>query len=400
MPKINIIEVNDFDYIEGGASKIAVETANLLSENPDYKVYFFSGTNSSKESFNNKEIKLSCNQEPSIKSSNKIKGAFSNIYNFHSRAILKRTLKHLDKNNTIIHYHGWTKILSSSVFDIAFKMGFKTILTTHECFSACPNGVFYDFKIDKVCTKRALSLECLCSDCDYRSYSYKILRSIRMFVQRDIVGMNRKIGNVICVSDLNKELIKPYFDTNTCFYRINNPSSSTYKKGLKENYYLFVGRIEHSKGIIDFCECIESLCLKGIVIGDGELLEECKRKYKNIIFLGWQKKETISEYLVKAKCLIFPSLAYESFGLSILDSLKAGTPVICSDVCGAKFLIKEGQNGFVYTDYNDLLSKIRIFETNSIQIDDDKTDFSSFSNAHYQKQLGTVFENIICSRKV
>ena len=39
----NVVIVNDFNYIQGGASKVAIDTANLLVEK-NIKVYFFSGT--------------------------------------------------------------------------------------------------------------------------------------------------------------------------------------------------------------------------------------------------------------------------------------------------------------------------------------------------------------------
>ena len=197
---MNIVIVNDFDYIEGGATKIAIETANLLSHNRKNKVFFFSGTDTDGISLDSKVIKVSTGELEAIKRKNKLFALLSNIYNINSRKKLSELLKTLDKKNTIIHYHTWTKILSSSVFDVAFKMGFHTVLTAHECFSVCPNGVFYNFMDNKVCDKKALSLNCFLCNCDSRNYLYKILRFLRSFVQQKIIKINNKIEYVICVS--------------------------------------------------------------------------------------------------------------------------------------------------------------------------------------------------------
>ena len=43
LPKgTNIVIVNDFDYTQGGASKVAIDTANMLVEHcDDVNIYFF-----------------------------------------------------------------------------------------------------------------------------------------------------------------------------------------------------------------------------------------------------------------------------------------------------------------------------------------------------------------------
>ena len=34
----------------------------------------------------------------------------------------------------------------SSVFDVAFKMNFKLVLTLHDYFTACPNGGYFNYQ--------------------------------------------------------------------------------------------------------------------------------------------------------------------------------------------------------------------------------------------------------------
>ena len=82
----NVVVINDFDYIQGGASKVAIQTANLLKENnPDLNVYFFSGAHDSKSNLRSDVISICTNQGESLKSKNKLKGAIDNLYNFKAK---------------------------------------------------------------------------------------------------------------------------------------------------------------------------------------------------------------------------------------------------------------------------------------------------------------------------
>ena len=145
-----------------------------------------------------------------------------------------------------------------------------------------------------------------------------------------------------------------------------------------------------------FCKSITELNLNGVVIGDGELFKQLTSKYTQIKFLGWQDSKTINKYLSEAKALIYPSLAYESFGLSIIDALSYNTPVFCSYVCGGSYLIQDGVNGFVFSDYFDLISKLKQFEKKpfSFEFNND-----SYSKEVYLDSVEQLFNKIIQSDK-
>ena len=140
----NIVIINDFDYVQGGASKVAIDTANLLSD--EYNVYFFSGDSNQSSTLKENIKKVCTNQGETLKDKNKLRGIINGIYNFKAKNQLKKLLSTLDENETIIHVHGWTKCLSSSVFDISWKLGFKLVLTMHDYFTACPNGGYFNYK--------------------------------------------------------------------------------------------------------------------------------------------------------------------------------------------------------------------------------------------------------------
>ena len=112
----------------------------------DYNIIFFSGDSKETNVLDSRVKNICTNQGEALKDKNKLRGAINGIYNFRAKKELEKILKTLNKEETIIHIHGWTKCLSSSVFDIIFKMKFKVILTMHDYFIACPNGGYFNYK--------------------------------------------------------------------------------------------------------------------------------------------------------------------------------------------------------------------------------------------------------------
>lgn len=67
------------------------------------------------------------------------------IYNRKAGKLLEDLLNTLKENETIIHVHTWTKVLSSAIFAIADKKNIPVFLTVHDYFLTCPNGGCYDY---------------------------------------------------------------------------------------------------------------------------------------------------------------------------------------------------------------------------------------------------------------
>lgn len=70
----------------------------------------------------------------------------------------------------------------------------------------------------------------------------------------------------------------------------------------------------------------------------------------------------IEYYIKKRGLFILPSYS-EPASISLLESISAGVPVICSDSCGTRIYIKENSNGFIFKTNNEtsLLKKLNIY---------------------------------------
>lgn len=362
----NVVIVNDFNYTQGGASKVAIDTARLLNED-GLKVYFFSAVNKEEEKINGVTY-ISTNQNEALKERNKIKGAINGIYNFKAKREFKRLLKTLNSDNTIIHVHGWTKALSSSVFDIAFKMEFKVVLTLHDYFTACPNGGYFNYKQNEICHLKPLSWKCIKCNCDSRNYGFKLYRIVRQFVQNKIVKLNDKLEYAISISDFSEKILRPTLGKNTKVTRIYNPididENAEKVDPSKNEYYLYVGRVSKEKGVDLFCQAISELGYKGIVVGDGDERQKLETQFPNIEFTGWKNKDEVKAYMKGARALIFPSRWYEGAPLTPIEAMQYGVVVLVSENSSAREYITQNiQNLAMFkTNKNDLKKILNEYE--------------------------------------
>lgn len=140
---------------------------------------------------------------------------------------------------------------------------------------------------------------------------------------------------------------------------------------IKEDYYVYLGRVNEVKGVRTLCKAAAQLDKKLIVIGDGELLPELKETYKNcshIEFKGLMQWEEFMPILQKARMMVLPAEWSENNPLTVIESQSLGTPVLGANIGGIPELIVEGgksatatvPNGMTFTSGNveDLEDKI------------------------------------------
>lgn len=127
------------------------------------------------------------------------------------------------------------------------------------------------------------------------------------------------------------------------------------KKGIG-----FIGALVNEKNPRDFIELVKELRKKGIlepayVIGDGYLRKELEKisEGQNIFFLG-EIIET-EKYLKKLLCVVSTSKT-EGFGLSILESMACGIPVIALESPGSNYLL--GDLDLVVPDKSQLIELV------------------------------------------
>ncbi len=116
--------------------------------------------------------------------------------------------------------------------------------------------------------------------------------------------------------------------------------------GRDWNQIIFIGRIEPAKGVHVLVQVYSELKnefpdLKLSIFGDENYWpdfigrkEEFERGLPGLKFHGKVPQKQLSAHLQKAGLLVFPSISFESAGLSVVDAQASGCPVVAFGVGG------------------------------------------------------------------
>jgi len=116
---------------------------------------------------------------------------------------------------------------------------------------------------------------------------------------------------------------------------------------LTRPIFLFVGRIAVEKNLADFLD----LDLPGskLVVGDGPMLGELRRRYPAAQLIGKREGEALARVYASADVFVFPSLT-DTFGLVLLEALASGLPVAAYPVAGPLDVIDDNGVGVLDRD--------------------------------------------------
>lgn len=366
----NIVIVNDWASIEGGAANVAINSAIGLAKH--YCVYLFSAVQPIDSRLKKAGVNVICiGKKDVLHDENRFRAICKGLWDNETKREFEHLLATLDPAESIIHFHTWTKALTASLYAVTAKMDFRTVITLHDFFCFCPNGGFYDYQRNEICTKRPISLACLVCNCDVRSYPQKIWRSIRMKIQNRVLARNKKLY-FISISALTRRICVSLINGSRKVYTVVDPveiNGNQPNKLLENDKYLFMARLSPERGAELFCQAVTDLNLKGIVLGDGYLRKELMEKYPNIEFAGWVTAGDKQFYFKQAKAFVFTSLWYETFGLSVAEARSYGIPCIVPDACAASEQIIDGETGYIFKTGNldSLKEAITKYENTDIQ---------------------------------
>lgn len=377
---MKIIILSDYAFINGGNAQVALTTSVALAKK-NYDVTLFTAVGPiAGFLLNVPNLNVIClNQYDILSDPNRIRAIVNGLWNYKARKIFKMLLNNFDKNNTIIHIHSCSKALSSSCIQIANKMGFKMVYHLHDYGIACPNMGFYNYKKQKICKLKPLSMKCIMTNCDSRHYIHKIWRLIRQWIQINISGMPDKI-NYIYISKFSYKILAQFLNINNKSYYISNPIDVKKEKRIhveNNKEFIFIGRLVPEKNPMLLAKVANDMKIPVTFIGSGICEKEIKEIYPQAKITGWLNKNEINNLLKKARCLIFPSNWYECQPLVVLECLSKGIPCISSKECASSECLIDKKNGLLFENNNlkELTAAIKIFQ-------DSKNVFIMSNNAY------------------
>jgi glycosyltransferase involved in cell wall biosynthesis len=166
----------------------------------------------------------------------------------------------------------------------------------------------------------------------------------------------------------------------------------------KNNYYLAIGRLTTYKKFDLIIDAFNDLGLPLKIAGRGIEEENLKKRAgKNIEFLGYVPEENLPKLYAGAQALIFPQC--EDFGITPLEAMASGVPVIAYAQGGALETIKENETGifFHHQTAPALIDAVARFEKEKKNFSSEKirSHAEKFSNERFKKELIQYLEKTL-----
>ncbi len=351
--QLNVVIVSNVASVKGGASAVAEASAVGLAE-LGVKVYYFAGTGPVSPKLRDACEEVVClGRDAYLDRGLKPSTALKGLYDRDARGELERLLGRLDPKNTVVHFHGWFHSLSPAVFDAVRRCGFASVTTMHEYSLACPNMSLFDYRRKSVCRKEPMSAGCLSCNCDKRNYPMKVYRYLRTAIYRRCFRLSGT--RPVFISEFSRDVLMGCKGTAGLLgggFLVKDPVVAEGAEGAScdpEGPYMFIGRVDEEKGAELFCETATRMGVRAVVVGDGTRRRALEEAYPSVEFLGWKTGDELARLRASARCIVFPSICYETAGLSVLEAqMAAGTPCIVADGTATSEFVADGVDGLLF----------------------------------------------------
>jgi glycosyltransferase involved in cell wall biosynthesis len=326
-----VVIINDVSEVRGGATNVALHSAALLGDS-GIQVTYFTGDHGSLSEPRLRNVDVVAVGGEHILRSALPRAALDGLYNVSAQQRLAAWIAANDTSGTIYHLHGWSKILSPSVFHALRPVASRLIVNAHDFFLVCPNGGYFNFRSESPCELRPMSASCLLSSCDRRNYAHKLWRSVRQEIRRAVFDLASG-AKVLAVH----EGMLPYLERGGIprarLATLRNPVTPWHPRRIeaeRNKVFLFVGRLEEDKGIDLLLAAARDANVRVRVIGSGPLESKLAGIYPEAEFPGWKSADEIPALVRDARALVMPSRYREPFGLVAFEALASGLPVVVS----------------------------------------------------------------------
>ncbi len=293
-------------------------------------------------------------------------------YNKNSFAAVKEVCKQTKPD--LAHVHNCWFSLSPAIYSAIRSENIPVVQTLHNYRLLCVNAkLFRGGKPCMDCVGKGV-WQGILHGCyhDSRVLSAVAARMIQQSRRRRT--WTNEIDTYIALNDFCRNLfVESGIPARKIAVKPNFVQDSGHDPSCRQRGGIFIGRLSEEKGVdllLNAWKGIDDYPLT--IVGDGPLAGHAAKiiaaeNLGNIRLLGRRSRSECLELLRKSAFLVFPSLWYETFGNSIVESFSCGRPVIAANQGAMAELVVEGGTGLLFNpgDANDLAARIRWMIDNS-----------------------------------
>lgn len=116
------------------------------------------------------------------------------------------------------------------------------------------------------------------------------------------------------------------------------------------DFFVVLSRLAEEKGIGKIAHAFRESDHRLVIAGDGPLredVEELADSHENIEFVGYIRGTEKASLLSRSRAVV-TACEHESFGMVPVEAMAAGTPAVGPDAGFTKYLIDDGENGYLH----------------------------------------------------
>ena len=317
MEKLNVALVHDFLIRLGGGERVLKTLSEMFPQAPIYTLLY-----------DEAKVRHVFPREKVIPS--KLQNLPEIIRKNHKYLLplMARAIEEFD-------FSKFDLVISSSG---AFAHGIITpSKTQHICYSHSPMRFAWDWTHEYMEEQRAGRIK--------RFLAAKIMKKIRMWDCLAGARPDRIVANSINV----QRRIQKYYrrDSTVVYPPVDLSRFKTSKSG--EDFFLIVSNLSPFKKIDLAIQLFNKIRKRLVIIGDGAQMEYLKNISGDTIdFLGYKDDEATAEYMKNCRALIFPG--EEDFGITPVEAMACGKPVLAYGVGGVKESVVAGVTGEFFAE--------------------------------------------------
>lgn len=328
-----LVVLNDHSVARGGATEMALASIRGLRRR-GVSVTLIAGHGARNAELEGLGVATVGLGEPKLLDAPRGTALRRGLYNPRTVTLLGEWIARHDDPDTVYHLHTWTQILSPSVFRALAPVARRLVITAHDFFLVCPNGAYVLFGSGEVCPYRPLSMACIATNCDRRSYSHKLWRVARQAVQSRVLRFGTGVPRILAIHENMRPLLERGGVPREAITTVVNPIrawSATRIPAEANREFVFVGRLDEEKGADLAARAAKRAGVPLRIIGDGPMMDVLRAAHPEVRYTGRQSWSAVSQTVRAARALVMPSRYPEPFGLVAGEALWSGLPVIASE---------------------------------------------------------------------
>jgi glycosyltransferase involved in cell wall biosynthesis len=289
------------------------------------------------------------------------------IWNRHTYNAVRDLIRR--ERPDIVHCTNTFPLVSPAIYHAAYQEKVPVVQGLRNYRTLCLNALFLrDGKVCEDCLGRILPWPGVVHGC-YRGDRWASAVVATMSgMHRLLRTWNQKVTLFFAPSEFARQkFIQGGLPAHRIVVKMNSVFPDPGPGDGQGNYAVFVGRLSEEKGLNTLLKAWAHLRepLPLTIIGDGPMSQqvlEASQQDPRVVWLGRKARDEVLAIIGRASCLVMPSICYETFGRTIVESFAKGTPVIASRLGAMAERVEDGHTGLLFEPGNavDLVAKLQL----------------------------------------